>query len=91
MEDAGHTVKVFYPKSMHKPGPNEFPSASFEFKFYSGYRVGLPVKIRKNTRDLDLVHIHGLFSMAIAGYAVSRLRKMSRAITLSASLKLFAN
>lgn len=76
-----HEVRVYYPKSSHTPMENEFPFRSVEFKFYEGYHVAFPTRISRKAKDLDIVHIHGLFTMAMAGVYVSRRYKIPRILT----------
>ncbi|MBD3260102.1 MAG: glycosyltransferase [Candidatus Altiarchaeales archaeon] len=67
-----HEVKVFYPESSHTPKPNEYPIKSVDFRFYRGYRSALPFVDPKKTDDLDVVHVHGLFGMALSALNTSR-------------------
>ncbi len=67
-----NNVYIYYPKSSYTPQKNEFPFRSFEFRFYKGYRIAIPANISKKARSLDIVHIHGLFSMAIAGIYIAK-------------------
>jgi len=76
-----HNVSIYYPKSKYKPEPDEFPFQSMEFKFYKGYNIAFPVDISKKAKDLDIVHIHGLFTMAMAGLYVSKRYKLPRILT----------
>lgn len=77
----GYEVRLFYPSGNYKPRKNEFPSKSVEFKFYSGYRVALGLDILDDAKGLDVVHIHGLFNMAIAGYIASQINHVPRVLT----------
>jgi 1,2-diacylglycerol 3-alpha-glucosyltransferase len=81
LEEMGHEVCIYYPSGKYKPKKNEFPFRSFEFKFYQGYRVAIPLGIEKKAKDLDIVHIHGLFPMAIAGLRVSQKYKLPKILT----------
>jgi 1,2-diacylglycerol 3-alpha-glucosyltransferase len=76
-----HDVCIYYPKSSYSPGKNEFPFRSVQFRFYEGYKIAFPGGISKRAKDLDIVHIHGLFTMAIAGVYVSRKYKIPRVLT----------
>lgn len=67
-----NNVYIYYPKSSYTPKKNEFPFRSFEFRFYKGYRIAIPANISRKAKNLDVVHIHGLFSMAIAGIYVAK-------------------
>jgi len=79
--ERGHEVRLFYPSGDYKPRPNEFPSRSLEFKFYRGYRMGLGLDVMKHAKGLDVVHIHGLFNMAVTGYVVARMQHIPRVLT----------
>ncbi len=76
-----HKVKIYYPKTKYTPKENEFPFKSIEFRFYEGYNIAFPTRISKNAKDLDIVHIHGLFTMAIAGAYISKKYKIPRILT----------
>ncbi|HIE33897.1 MAG TPA: glycosyltransferase family 4 protein [Candidatus Altiarchaeales archaeon] len=76
-----HNVYIYYPETSYKPMKNEFPFRSFEFKFYKGYNVAFPRGVVEKSRNLDIVHIHGLFTMAMAGIYVSRKFKLPRILT----------
>ncbi|MGC9310155.1 MAG: glycosyltransferase [Candidatus Aenigmatarchaeota archaeon] len=78
LEERGHEVLLFYPSSDYIPKKNEFPMRSFNFRFYEGYRVALPSWVIRNAKDLDMVHIHGMFSPAVAGVYVARRLKIPR-------------
>jgi len=72
LEMQGHEVFVYYPQSKeYKPRKNEIPLKSLPFWFYKGYKIGLPSQGRIE-KDLDVIHIHGLFSMAAFGLAMGR-------------------
>lgn len=81
LRERGHEVRIYYPASSHVPNEYEFPFRSVEFKFYEGYNIAFPTRFSKNARDLDIVHIHGLFSMALAGIYVSERYKIPRILT----------
>ncbi|MBN2014590.1 MAG: glycosyltransferase [Candidatus Altiarchaeota archaeon] len=76
-----HEVRIYYPGSSHTPGENEYPFRSVEFKFYEGYNIAFPTRISRKAKDLDIVHIHGLFTMAMAGVYVSKRYKIPRVLT----------
>ncbi len=76
-----HNVYIYYPESSYIPGENEFPFRSFQFRFYEGYQVAFPRGISKKAGDLDIVHIHGLFTMAMAGVYISRKYKIPKILT----------
>lgn len=81
LEEDGHQVYVYYPDSDYEPGEREYPFRSCEFKFYEGYQIGFPTKIARKSRQLDIVHLHGLFTMAMAGMYVSRRLDLPRILT----------
>ncbi|OYT41896.1 MAG: glycosyl transferase family 1 [Candidatus Altiarchaeales archaeon ex4484_43] len=76
-----HDIYIYYPESSYVPKKNEFPFRSFEFRFYKGYRIAFTKGISKKAKNLDIVHIHGLFTMAMAGLYVSRKYKIPRILT----------
>ncbi|OYT27340.1 MAG: glycosyl transferase family 1 [Candidatus Altiarchaeales archaeon ex4484_96] len=77
-----HNIYVYYPGAEgYSPGEREYPFRSYEFKFYKGYHVAFPTDITEKSRKLDVVHIHGLFTMAIAGYYASKKHKIPRILT----------
>ncbi|MBU4437057.1 MAG: glycosyltransferase [Candidatus Altiarchaeota archaeon] len=76
-----HDVSIYYPDGKYKPEHDEFPFKSMEFKFYKGYKVAFPVDVSRKAKDLDIVHIHGLFSMALAGLYVSKRYRLPRILT----------
>jgi len=81
LEERGYEIYIYYPSSSYKPKEREFPFRSFEFKFYKGYRVAIPASIAKKSEDLDIIHIHGLFSMAIAALYISKKYGLPRILT----------
>ncbi len=81
MEERGHNVWIYYPDGDYQPGEREIPFKSVEFSFYRGYRIALPMRIAKHTRQLDVVHEHGLYGMAIAGWMASRAHKIPKVLT----------
>ncbi len=76
-----HEVFIYYPAGHYRPEHDEFPFSSMDFRFYKGYKVALPFGISKRAKNLDIVHIHGLFSMAIAGLYVSKRYRLPRILT----------
>ena len=79
--ERGYDVSIYYPAGRYKPKDGEYPFRSFEFKFYKEMRIAAPIDIIRKARDLDIVHIHGLFSMAIAGMHVSQKYSLPRMLT----------
>lgn len=70
-DDHGH-MEVVYPEAPdYTSDPNEHPTPSIPFPFYEGYRIGFPW-IPAGVRDVDIVHIHSVYSIGVAGAALSR-------------------
>ncbi len=77
-----HNMYIYYPQAEgYSPADFEYPFRSFEFKFYKGYHVAFPTDITEKSKHLDIVHIHGLFTMAMAGLYASRKHKIPRILT----------
>jgi len=76
-------VLVFYPKSEYKGSSNEISLPSVKFPLYETYKIAFPsLKLLKlNKLDLDLVHIHGLYSSAIFGIFTAKRLKIPCIIT----------
>ncbi|MEA3254736.1 MAG: glycosyltransferase [Candidatus Altiarchaeota archaeon] len=81
LEKKGCEVSIYYPSGEYTPGEREYPFRSFEFRFYKDYRIAVPARISKKTKDLDIIHIHGLFSMAIAALYISKRHKLPKILT----------
>ncbi|MEM4347839.1 MAG: glycosyltransferase [Candidatus Altiarchaeota archaeon] len=81
LSEIGEEIFVYYPKSSYKAEKNEFPFHSIEFKFYRGYRVAFPTRISKKAGFLDVVHVHGLFTMAWAGLYISKKFSLPKILT----------
>jgi len=65
-------MEVVYPDaSDYTSQLNEHPIPSIPFPFYKGYRIGFPW-IPAAVRDVDIVHIHSVYSVGVAGAALSR-------------------
>jgi glycosyltransferase involved in cell wall biosynthesis len=82
--ERGENVSIYYPKDPkgdYTPEKNEFPFRSMEFKFYKGYRIAFPTRISEKSKELDVVHIHGLFTMAWAAFHVSRKFSLPKVLT----------
>lgn len=77
-----HEIYVFYPESNYIPEYNEIPVTAVKFPFYEGYRVASslpPKKVR--SIEFDVVHVHGIFSMALMGIIISKQKKIPRFLT----------
>ncbi|MBU0762523.1 MAG: glycosyltransferase [Candidatus Altiarchaeota archaeon] len=81
LEEIGHEVYIYYPSGDYTPKSNEFAFPSFEFRFYQGYRLAIPWGIVKKSKNLDIVHQHGLYTMAVGGLLSSRENKTPRLLT----------
>lgn len=81
LQKRGHEVTIYYPAGDYEPGEGEVAYPSVPLWFYSGYRVAMPLRIRKATRHLDVVHEHGLYGMAIAGLRAARAHNTPRMLT----------
>jgi len=81
LEKRGHEVYVYYPEDKgYTAKEREVPLKSLSFFFYKGYKLGLPSQ-GKVEKDLDIIHIHGLFSMAAFGLAMARKMKIPSVLT----------
>lgn len=81
LEEKGQEVYIYYPSGSYTPKEREFPFRSFEFRFYKSYRIAIPSGIIEKTKGLDIVHIHGLFTMAMAGLYISKKYKLPKVLT----------
>lgn len=81
LEERGHRVYIYYPGSDYAPQEREYPFSSFPLWFYDEYRVAFPLRIAKKTEELDVIHQHGLYGMAIAGLRASWAHKIPRLLT----------
>jgi len=80
--EKNHDVYVIYPKSNHVPEHNEIPVAALKFPFYEGYRIGSPLPSKEIKKiDFDVVHVHGIFSMALMGLIIAKQKKIPRFLT----------
>jgi len=81
LEKLGHEVIVYYPEDKrYKPGKGEIPMKSFPFPFYKGYNIGLP-SMKRVEKGFDIIHLHGVISMAMFGLGVSRKQRIPCIIT----------
>ncbi|PKP59870.1 MAG: hypothetical protein CVT88_04395 [Candidatus Altiarchaeales archaeon HGW-Altiarchaeales-1] len=69
-------IFVFYPKSEYKGSSNEISLPSIKFPLYEGYKISLPSAKLLNL-NLDIVHIHGLYSSAVFGISAAKQLKIS--------------
>jgi len=65
-------MDVVYPTNDgYASGDGEYPVRSVPFPFYGDFRLGLPL-IPDALGDADLVHLHGPFTMGLAGLRFAR-------------------
>lgn len=83
-------VFIFYPRSTYKGSNNEISLPSVKFPLYEGYKISLPSSRPLNI-NLDIVHIHGLYSSAIFGIYVVRKLKISCIITYHTPTHLYTH
>lgn len=75
LEKRGHKVSIYYPKSDYEQGEGEIPLKSIEFPFYPGYRITYQINLPKEVEKLDIIHQHGLYSMALIGLKAAKNKK----------------
>lgn len=64
-------MEVVYPSAKgYNPDPHEHPVPSAGFPFYEGYYMGAPW-VPKAARDVDIVHLHSLYSVGLGGGLLS--------------------
>lgn len=81
-EKQGDEPHVFYPGGKpYTPTRNEHPTASIRMPFYNGYRIALPFGVKKHCHDLEVIHTHGLFSMAWSAKRIAK--KLNKPLVLS--------
>jgi len=81
LEKLGHEVFVYYPEDEnYTPKKGEVPLPSFPFVFYKGYNIGIP-SFKRIEKDLDIVHLNGIATMADLGLAVARKQKIPCVLT----------
>jgi glycosyltransferase involved in cell wall biosynthesis len=87
-------ANIYYPNDpsgKYKPGQGEFSFPSIKLPFYSGYRVAFPFGISKLAKELDIVHIHGLFTMAAAGAYIAKKFNLPRIITYHTPVEMYTH
>jgi len=91
LERRNHKVFVFYPEGDYSPKEGEISSISVDFPYYDEYRIGLPniIKMRKIAKKLDVIHLHGTFSMALAGVGFSKRYDIPCVITYHTPIDLY--
>jgi len=63
----GNNMGVVYPSSSgYSPDSDEYPIKSIRFPFYEEFNLGVPY-LSKDLPSVDVVHIHGQFTMGLAG------------------------
>ncbi|NCN64713.1 MAG: glycosyltransferase family 4 protein [Candidatus Altiarchaeum hamiconexum] len=83
-------IFVFYPNSEYKGSTNEISLPSVKFPLYGGYKISLPSAKLLNL-NLDVVHIHGLYSSAIFGISVAKKLKIPCIITYHTPTHLYTH
>jgi 1,2-diacylglycerol 3-alpha-glucosyltransferase len=81
LEKRGHEVGIYYPRGGYKPCEGEIEFPAMDFRFYEGYRLAIPWNISKKTKNLDILHQHGLYTMALAGIWSSVKNKTPKILT----------
>ncbi len=81
LKKRGEDIYIYYPRGDYSPEENEFPFHSVEFKFYKGYKIAFPTHLSEKAKFLDVVHIHGLFTMAWAGFHISKKFSIPKVLT----------
>jgi 1,2-diacylglycerol 3-alpha-glucosyltransferase len=81
LERRGHKVFIYYPGGDYTPGEREYPFPAVNFKYYPGYRIATPLGVPKDTKQLDIIHQHGLYGMAFAGLRASWAHKTPKMLT----------
>lgn len=77
LEEMGHNVFVYYPKSDYIPKKNEIPLKSIPFPFYKGYKIAFPWT--KSINYLDVIHLHSsLLTIITAIYVSSKILKLQK-------------
>ncbi|MFO7872202.1 MAG: glycosyltransferase [Candidatus Undinarchaeales archaeon] len=89
-KEFGDSAKIFYPSSKYEPKKGEIPFPSIKIPFYQGYRFSFPFGISKASEDLDIVHIHGLFSMGFAGKHVAKKHNLPKVLTYHTPVELYS-
>ncbi len=83
-------IFVFYPKSEYKGSSNEISLPSIKFPLYEGYKISLPSAKLLNL-NLDIVHIHGLYSSAVFGISAAKQLKIPCIITYHTPTHLYTH
>ncbi len=73
-ERRGGRMDVVYPEQAdYDPANGEIPMRSVPFPFYDDFQLGLPL-FPKSLRDVDVVHLHGPFTLGLSGLRYARTR-----------------
>jgi len=83
-------VFVFYPESAYKGSSNEISLPSIKFPLYEGYKISFP-SLNIINFDLDIVHIHGLYSSAIYGIFLAEYKRIPCVITYHTPTHLYTH
>jgi len=83
-------IFVFYPKSEYKGSTNEISLPSVKFPLYEGYKISFPSAKLLNL-NLNIVHIHGLYSSAVFGISAAKQLKIPCIITYHTPTHLYTH
>jgi len=78
LREMGHEVHIFTPEIPGHKYNDKFIHTfkSIEFKAYKEYRIGLPFKLAVDSKindiNFDVVHVHSIFSIGVAGLAYAK-------------------
>lgn len=65
LELRGHRVLIYYPRAEYEPKADEYPVSSIGFSYYPGYRIAYLRGRLPKVADLDIIHQHGMYTMAL--------------------------
>lgn len=71
LEDRGHEVHIYYPRSPYEPEENEHPQRSIKDPFFHGHYWPLP-DFSRIEEDLDVVHCNSPWLISYKGLRYSR-------------------
>lgn len=83
-------IFIFYPKSEYKGDVNEISLPSVKFRLYDGYKISLP-SAKPINLDLDIIHVHGLYSSAIFGILLAKQQNIPCIITYHTPTHLYTH
>ncbi len=65
LERRGHEVSIYYPAAEYEPATGEYPLPSIGFRYYPDYKIAYLLGKLPGIADLDIIHQHGMYSMAM--------------------------